>query len=112
MNRPKAMARALLLSYITVGYNLVEGLASVTAGILAGSVALLGFALDSFFESISGAVMVWRLRGAVVQTEDAEEKSESTAVRDHGRGFSHCHAHPLSDEAEDCRGNREQEPHS
>lgn len=55
--------RALRLSYFTVGYNLLEGAASVTAGAVAGSVALVGFGLDSFVESLSGGVMIWRFRG-------------------------------------------------
>jgi divalent metal cation (Fe/Co/Zn/Cd) transporter len=54
--------RALRLSYFTVGYNMFEGIASVTAGALAGSIALSGFGLDSFIESLSGAIMIWRLR--------------------------------------------------
>lgn len=55
--------RALRLSYLTVGYNVVEGVASVTAGALAGSTALVGFGMDSFVESLSGGVMIWRFRG-------------------------------------------------
>ncbi|MCL5961705.1 MAG: cation transporter [Chloroflexi bacterium] len=81
MDRPRALKRALLLSYITVGYNVLEGLLSIAAGVAAGSVALMGFALDSFFESLSGAVMVWRFRQPDGATEDAEEESESTAVK-------------------------------
>jgi cation diffusion facilitator family transporter len=81
VNRSKALARALLLSYVTVGYNLIEGLASLAAGILAGSVALLGFALDSFFEALSGAVMVWRFRRQGGLTEEAEERTEGIAVK-------------------------------
>lgn len=52
--------RALRLSYFTVGYNLIEGIVSIAAGLLAGSVALVGFGLDSFVESLSGTVMIWR----------------------------------------------------
>ncbi len=54
--------RALRLSYFTVGYNVLEGVASVVAGAVAGSVALVGFGLDSFVESLSGSVMIWRFR--------------------------------------------------
>jgi len=56
-------ARALRLSYFTVGYNLLEGVASVVAGGAAGSVALVGFGLDSFVESLSGVIMIWRFGG-------------------------------------------------
>ena len=74
-------ARALLLSYITVAYNTVEGLVSIAAGILAGSAALLGFGVSSFFESLSGAVMVWRFRSKSATSEEAEERAENLAVR-------------------------------
>ena len=57
-------SEALLLSYITVGYNVLEGVISgvisIIAGALAGSIALIGFGLDSFVESLSGGVMIWR----------------------------------------------------
>lgn len=39
--------RALLLSYFTVGYNILEGAVSILAGLMAGSIALFGFGLDS-----------------------------------------------------------------
>ena len=63
MNQAALNRRALRLSYFTVGYNVLEGLASVAAGAAAGSVALVGFGLDSFVESLSGGVMIWRFRG-------------------------------------------------
>jgi divalent metal cation (Fe/Co/Zn/Cd) transporter len=56
------LQRALRLEYLTVGWNVVEGLIAVTAALAAGSVALLGFGIDSFVESASGLVLVWRLR--------------------------------------------------
>ena len=43
--------KALHLSIFTVGYNVMEGIISIFAGFLAGSVALVGFGLDSFIES-------------------------------------------------------------
>jgi divalent metal cation (Fe/Co/Zn/Cd) transporter len=51
---------ALRLSFVTVAYNLLEGLVAVTFATLAGSPALLGFGIDSFVESLSGIVMIWR----------------------------------------------------
>lgn len=69
--------RALALSYFTVGYNIVEGILSIFAGALAGSIALIGFGLDSFVESLSGGVMVWRFRlhGSILQEEEIEKKA-------------------------------------
>jgi divalent metal cation (Fe/Co/Zn/Cd) transporter len=59
--RGEGLRRALRLEYLTVGWNVVEGLVAVSAAVLAGSVALLGFGIDSFVESASGGVLVWRL---------------------------------------------------
>jgi divalent metal cation (Fe/Co/Zn/Cd) transporter len=58
--RPKLLRRALRLSYLTVGWNALEGIAGVALALAAGSVALLGFGLDSFVETASGFVIVWR----------------------------------------------------
>lgn len=51
---------ALWLSIFTVAYNLLEGVLSVWFAARDGSTALLGFGADSFVESLSGAVMIWR----------------------------------------------------
>lgn len=59
--RERAVGQALRLEYLTIGWNVVEGLVAVAAAVVAGSVALLGFGIDSFVESASGAVLVWRL---------------------------------------------------
>lgn len=72
--------RALRLSYLTVGYNVLEGVVAVAAGAAAGSSALLGFGMDSFVESISGGVMIWRFRGAE-EDECAREKREGRALK-------------------------------
>jgi len=68
--------KALILSYITVGYNILEGIVSVFAGLVAGSIALVGFGLDSFVESLSGGVMVWRFRRHGEISEEEEERIE------------------------------------
>lgn len=73
--------KALLLSYFTVGYNLLEGLVSVLAGVLAQSTALIGFGFDSFVESLSGGIMVWRFRKREWSSETEEMKVEKKAIR-------------------------------
>jgi divalent metal cation (Fe/Co/Zn/Cd) transporter len=60
-NRAEALRHGLALEYLTVGWNVVEGLVAVTAALMAGSVALLGFGVDSFVECASGLVLLWRL---------------------------------------------------
>ena len=74
-------ARALRLSYFTVCYNVLEGVASVVAGAVAGSVALLGFGLDSFVESLSGSVMIWRFRPHAELTPHQAEHREQRALK-------------------------------
>jgi divalent metal cation (Fe/Co/Zn/Cd) transporter len=59
--RTTSVGQALRLEYLTIGWNTVEGLVAVSAAVAAGSVALLGFGIDSFVECASGGVLVWRL---------------------------------------------------
>jgi len=73
--------KALWLSYFTVGYNILEGILSIFAGSLAGSIALIGFGLDSFVESLSGSVMIWRFRKSEEISEAEEEKIERRATK-------------------------------
>jgi divalent metal cation (Fe/Co/Zn/Cd) transporter len=73
--------RALFLSYFTVGYNFLEGIVSIFAGLLAGSIALVGFGLDSFVESLSGGVMIWRFSKHGRVSEEEEIKIEAKAIK-------------------------------
>jgi divalent metal cation (Fe/Co/Zn/Cd) transporter len=73
--------KALRLSYFTVGYNIMEGVVSILAAFAAGSVALLGFGLDSFIESLSGTVMIWRFRQHGKISEEEEKRIEKKAIR-------------------------------
>jgi|SRR3990172_4801230 len=59
--RAATLRTALRLEYLTVGWNVVEGLVAITAAVAAGSVALFGFGVDSFVECASGLVLLWRL---------------------------------------------------
>jgi divalent metal cation (Fe/Co/Zn/Cd) transporter len=60
--RVSDIRRGLRLEYITISYNCLEGVIAVILGVLAGSIALTGFGLDSAIEVASGAALVWRLR--------------------------------------------------
>lgn len=73
--------RALFLSYFTVIYNILEGIISVAAGLFAGSISLIGFGFDSFVESLSGGVMIWRFSSGDKLSHEAEEKIEHQAER-------------------------------
>ena len=74
-------ARALNLSYFTVGYNLLEGLLSIVFALIAGSSALLGFGIDSFVESLSGTVMIWRFTRLGDLSSAKEAERERVAIR-------------------------------
>ena len=69
-SRPNLLRRALRLEYLTVGWNIVEGLVAIGAALASGSVALLGFGIDSFVESASGSVMIWRLHAERRTTDE------------------------------------------
>ena len=60
--RVQLLSRGLRLEHLTVGWNIAEGLIAVGAGVVAGSIALIGFGVDSLVETISGAILLWRLR--------------------------------------------------
>jgi len=68
--------KGLIAEYFTVGWNVIEGLVAIAAGITAGSIALVGFGLDSYVEVASGLVLIWRLRkhGFGDEQEEAAEK--------------------------------------
>ena len=75
--RDVLLNKARRLEYFTVGWNVVEGAVAVAAGLAAGSVALLGFGLDSFVESTSGLILLWRLakeqRSADASADEIEQ---------------------------------------
>ena len=69
-------ARVRLLSWVSLGYMTLEGTIAILAGVLAGSVALVGFGLDSAIEGFASAIIVWRFTGARVLSHHAEERAQ------------------------------------
>jgi divalent metal cation (Fe/Co/Zn/Cd) transporter len=63
------------LEYFTLGWNLVEAVVAIGAGVVAGSIALVGFGVDSVIESVSGGVLLWRL-----QVHESDEQRERFAL--------------------------------
>ena len=61
LERPAIVLRGQRLEYFTVAWNTLEGLIAVVAGIIAGSISLVGFGIDSFIEVTSGSVLLWRM---------------------------------------------------
>jgi cation diffusion facilitator family transporter len=72
--------KALLSEYFTVGWNVIEGIIAIAAGIMAGSIALVGFGLDSYIEVASGLVLIWRLRKHGFGDKEDEEAAEKKAI--------------------------------
>ena len=60
--RPVLVRRGLYLNYLTIGYNTLEAIVALAAGVVAGSVALVGFGVDSVIEVTASAAAQWRLR--------------------------------------------------
>ncbi|MEK7401718.1 MAG: cation transporter, partial [Gemmatimonadota bacterium] len=88
LDRGAHLRRALRLEVFTVGWNVLEAIVAITAGFLAGSVALVGFGLDSVIESISGVALYHRLRSEVVAgNEDSNEARERRALYFVGLSF-------------------------
>lgn len=72
--------RGLLLEYTTLGWNVVGSVVVIAAAVLAGSVALAGFGLDSLIEIFASVVVVWQLKGV-------NEAREHRALRMIGIAF-------------------------
>lgn len=91
MTTPNATARATLvrrglrLNYATIAYNVLEAVVSLAAGIVAGSVALIGFGIDSVIEVTASGAAQWRLRADVDHAR--RERVERTTLRVIGWSF-------------------------
>jgi divalent metal cation (Fe/Co/Zn/Cd) transporter len=68
--------RAKLLSWASLAYMGFEGLVAVVAGVVAGSIALIGFGIDSAIEGFASVVIVWRFTGSRVLSHKAEERAQ------------------------------------
>jgi divalent metal cation (Fe/Co/Zn/Cd) transporter len=77
-NRAVLVRRGRRLEYFTILYNSLEGLLAILLGLLAGSIALVGFGFDSAIEVTSGAALLWRL--GVDVDEGRRERADSTAL--------------------------------
>jgi divalent metal cation (Fe/Co/Zn/Cd) transporter len=75
INRGGPIRRGKRLEYCTIAWNTLEGIAALISGLLAGSIALVGFGLDSLIEVISGAALLWRLH------HDTDEQKRAVAER-------------------------------
>jgi divalent metal cation (Fe/Co/Zn/Cd) transporter len=78
-DRPELVRRGLWLNYLTLGYNTVEAIVSIAAGLVAGSVALVGFGVDSGIEVTASVAAQWRLRADYDASQ--RERVEQTTHR-------------------------------
>jgi divalent metal cation (Fe/Co/Zn/Cd) transporter len=78
---------AFLLTYITIGYNILEGIISVAWGIEDETLSLLGFGIDSFVEVLSGIGLLHMLLRIINNNGQTSDKFERTALRITGAGF-------------------------
>ena len=78
-DRANLVRRGRRLEYFTIAYNSLEGLIALVAGLMAGSIALVGFGFDSLIEVTSGAALVWRLHSDA--DESRRERIEAITLR-------------------------------
>jgi divalent metal cation (Fe/Co/Zn/Cd) transporter len=68
--------RVRLLSWMSLGAMSVEGIVALVAGVMAGSIALVGFGLDSAVEGFASVIIIWRFTGSRLLSEEAERRAQ------------------------------------
>jgi divalent metal cation (Fe/Co/Zn/Cd) transporter len=68
--------RVKLLSWLSLAWMTVEGAVAIGAGIVAGSIALVGFGLDSAIEGLASVILIWRFTGHRVFSHAAEQRAQ------------------------------------
>jgi divalent metal cation (Fe/Co/Zn/Cd) transporter len=68
--------RVKLLSWLSLGWMTLEGSVAILAGVLAGSIALVGFGIDSAIEGFASAIIVWRFTGQRMFSDSAERRAQ------------------------------------
>src|SRR3954470_12133687 len=68
--------RVTLLSWLSLGAMTIEGAVAIAAGIVAGSIALVGFGLDSAVEGFASTIIIWRFTGSRVFSQKAEHRAQ------------------------------------
>jgi divalent metal cation (Fe/Co/Zn/Cd) transporter len=68
--------RVRLLSWLSLAWMSVEGAVAIVAGVLAGSIALIGFGLDSAIEGFASVIIIWRFTGHRTFSQQAEDRAQ------------------------------------
>ena len=74
--RERLVRRAKLLAWLGVGWHGVEAAIAVGAGLVAGSIAHIGFGADSLIESVAAIILLWRFSAARASSESAERLAQ------------------------------------
>jgi divalent metal cation (Fe/Co/Zn/Cd) transporter len=74
--RRRLAGRVKLLSWLSLAWMTVEGVVAILAGVAAGSIALIGFGLDSAIEGFASVIIIWRFTGHRVFSHAAEERAQ------------------------------------
>jgi divalent metal cation (Fe/Co/Zn/Cd) transporter len=108
-SREGIVLRGKRLEYFTIAWNSLEGLIALVAGVLAGSISLVGFGIDSFIEVTSGTTLLWRM--AVDSEETTRERNERLSLRIVGACFLALSAYITYESSSDLM-NRKAPEHS
>lgn len=71
-SRQRLGRRARMLASFSVTYNVIEAIVAITAGVIAGSVALVGFGLDSVVEVSSGLIILWQFSHRIPESRERQ----------------------------------------
>src|SRR3954468_18097182 len=74
--RPELVRRARLLARVGLAWHGVEAAVAIGAGLVASSIALVGFGADSLVEGLAGTVVLWRFRGQRASSATAERRAQ------------------------------------
>ena len=74
--RERLVRRAKQLAWLGVGWHGVEAAIAIGAGLIAGSIALIGLGADSLIESFAGFILLWRFAASRATSEDAERRAQ------------------------------------
>ena len=78
--RDRLIGRAKALSWLSLAWMTVEGAVAITAALIAGSVALLGFGIDSAIEGLASVIVIWRFTGTRRLSDQAELRAQKAVA--------------------------------
>ena len=76
VERQRLVRRAQLLAWSSLAWMTIEGAVAVVAGVLAGSIALIGFGIDSAIEGLASVIVIWRFWGRRAHSDRAERRAQ------------------------------------